>query len=68
MQKDPLTGLERLVKLLPPEPAEAAGDINIGAMFLQAVKLANGHGEPGMRTIEADAAPVLINNASKDEW
>lgn len=71
--KTPIAGLERLAKLLPQEPSAAAGGVNINAMFLQAVQLANGHSaggkisEPGLHVIEASSQPPN-NDASKDEW
>jgi len=77
VEGQPMTGLERLTKLLPQEPSDMGNTVNIPMMFLQAVQFANGHtaggkiatghGEHGLRVIEATTHPA-INNASDDQW
>jgi hypothetical protein len=67
LEQEPMTGLERLAKLLPQEPVAPAGPVNIQAMFLQAVKQVNSRDGNDARVIEATARPA-IDNASDDEW
>ncbi len=65
IEEQPMTGLERLAKLLPQEPTAPAAT-NLNMMFLQAVKLANGLDDNGARVLEATAQPVIPN--ASDEW